>query len=210
MSEAAAAPVAVHRVLPPEEAARGHFYALLGRLLHNAPDQALLASLAAAEPLPPEGDADLGSAWRGLVDASSVMDADAAAEEYEKLFVGMGKSPVSLYAGYYGVEPGVEHARVRILAELARLGLERPRTVTEPEDHYAGLFEVMRVLVAGGAGRSPATLADQKRFYAAYLEPGVAKFFAAVGAAPLANYYRHVAAVGRAFTALESESFLLD
>jgi TorA maturation chaperone TorD len=82
--------------------------------------------------------------------------------------------------------------------------------VTEPEDHFAGLFEVMRVLVAGGAGRSPASLAEQRRFYAAHVEPGVARFLAAVGSAAEANYYRHVAALGTAFTALESESFQLD
>jgi hypothetical protein len=36
------------------------------------------------------------------------------------------------------------------------------------------------------------------------------KFFAAVGAAAEANYYRHVAALGRAFMALEAESFDLE
>jgi len=68
----------------------------------------------------------------------------------------------------------------------------------------------MRVLAAGGAGRDPATIAEQRTFYQAHLEPGIAKFFAAVAAAPGANYYRRVAAVGAAFAALESESFKLD
>jgi TorA maturation chaperone TorD len=207
----AAVPVAaIQRSAAPEDAARGDFYALLARLLHDAPDQRLLASLAAADPIPAEGDPGLARAWQGLIDASSAMDADAAAEEYEALFVGMGKSEVSIYAGFYGGAPSIDHPRVRIQADLAALGLARPDSVTEPEDHYAGLLDVMRVLAAGGAGRGPATLAEQKRFYQAYLEPGVARFFAAVGRAPRANYYRHVAAVGAAFTALETESFQLD
>ena len=46
----------------------------------------------------------------------------------------------------------VDHPRVRIRDDLAALGLARPRTGAEPEDHFAGLFDVMRVLVAGGAG----------------------------------------------------------
>nr|MDQ3028322.1 molecular chaperone [Pseudomonadota bacterium] len=46
-----AAPVAVHRSLPPEEAARADFYALLARLFHAPPDAALLASLGAAGPI---------------------------------------------------------------------------------------------------------------------------------------------------------------
>ena len=68
----------------------------------------------------------------------------------------------------------------------------------------------MRVLAAGGAGRGPGTLAEQKRFFQAHVAPGIARCFAAVGRAPRANYYRHVAAVGTAFTALETESFQLD
>ena len=38
MSVAEAARVAMHRPLPPEEAARADFYALLGRLFHSPPD----------------------------------------------------------------------------------------------------------------------------------------------------------------------------
>jgi TorA maturation chaperone TorD len=206
----AAAPVAIQRLLPPEEAARADFYALLARLLAAPPDAALLGSLAAAEPIPSEGDPDLARAWQGLVQASSAMDPDAAAEEHEALFAGIGKSEVSLYAGFYGGAPAIDHPRVRIRADLAALGLQRREPVDEPEDHYSGLFEAMRVLVAGGAGRKPATVAEQRRFYEAHLKPGVARFFAALAKAPHANFYRQVAAVGSAFTAIESESFQLD
>ena len=208
---AVAAPVAIHRTLPPEEAARADFYALLARLLHSPPDQALLAQLGAAGPIPAEGGAvALARAWDGLVAASSVMDADAAAYEYETLFVGMGKAVVSIYAGFYAGSPAIDHPRIRILADLAALGLARRPEATEPEDHLAGLLDVMRVLVAGGAGRAPAPIAQQKAFFETHLAGAAAPFFAAVGAAPEANYYRHVAAVGAAFAALESESFLLD
>ena len=210
MSTAAIAPASIQRALPPEEAARGHFYALLARLFHDAPDAQLLSALGSADPLPADGDAALADAWRDLVDASSVMDADAAAEEYEKLFVGVGKSAVSLYAGFYNGAPAIDHPRVRIQADLAALGLARRERVSEPEDHYAGLLDVMRVLVAGGAGRSAATVAEQRRFYQAHLEPGIAKLVRALSTAPDANYYRRVAAFLAAFAALESESFLLD
>lgn len=207
---ATAAPVTLHRALPAEEAARGDFYALLARLLKAGPDAELLARLAAAGPLPADGDPALVRAWRGLVDASSVMDPDAGAEEYEALFVGVGKAPVPIYAGYYTGAPALDHPRVRIRAELARLGLARAEHLTEPEDHIAGLLDVMRVLVVGGAGRFPAALAEQRRFFEEYLKGALTAFFKAVGEAPGANYYRHVAAFGSAFTALEAESFLLD
>ena len=208
--EVVAAPIAMHRSLPPEEAARGDFYALLARLLHAAPDAALLAALAGAQPIPAEGDAALAKAWQALVDASSAMDPDAAADEYDRLFVGIGKAPVSIYAGFYTGAPAIDHPRVRLQAELAALSLSRSDSNHEPEDHFAALLDVMRVLVVGGAGRGPATLAEQRRFFQAYLQPGIQRFLAAVGDSPKANYYRTVAALGSAFMTLETHSFLLD
>lgn len=206
----ALAQVALHRPLPPEEAARGDFYALLGRLLAGRPDGALLRGLADAQPLPADGDPALARAWQGLVDASSAMDADAAADEYDALFAGVGKAQVSIYAGFYTGAMAIDHPRVRIQADLAALGLARREDISEPEDHFAGLFEVMRVLAAGGAGRPSATVAEQRRFFETHLKPGVGKFFAALGRAKDANYYRRVADFGAAFMALESESFQLD
>ncbi|HXN15843.1 MAG TPA: molecular chaperone TorD family protein, partial [Usitatibacter sp.] len=189
----------VNRAPLPEEAARGDFYALLARLFYAAPDAPLLGALAGAQALPAKGDAALARAWRELAQASSAMDAEAAAEEYEGLFVGVGKAPVSIYAGYYTGAPAMDHPRVRIQAALAAFGLARPDGVTEPEDHFAALFEAMRVLVAGGAGRASATLAEQRHFFEEHLGRGAGKFFAAIDAAARANYYRKVAALGTAF-----------
>lgn len=206
---AVAAPVAMRRALPPEEAARANFYALLGRLFRAPPDAALLAALAASEPLPAEGDAAIATAWRNLIDASSIMDAEAAAAEYEALFDGVGKAEVSIYAGFYSGAPAIDHPRVRLQADLADLGLARPGRVSEPEDHFAGLFETMRVLVGGGAGRGAASIGDQKRFFDAYLLASAPRFMKALGASQKSNYYRTVAAFGAAFVALESDSFQL-
>jgi TorA maturation chaperone TorD len=99
---------------------------------------------------------------------------------------------------------------VRVRADLVALGLAPRAEATEPEDHFGALFEAMRVLVAGGAGRGPASLAEQRRFFGAHVAPGAAKFFAALAAAQAANYYRKVAALGAAFIALEAESLSMD
>ena len=203
------APVTVHRPLSTEDSARANFYALLARLLASGPDDALLGHLATAQPLPEGADAALAQAWQSLVDASNEADADAACDEYDTLFVGVGKAPVSIYAGFHAGAPAVDHPRVRMQADLAALGLERTAT-GEPEDHYALIFETMRVLVAGGAGRDAAPLAEQERFFDRHVRPGAARFFAAVGAAREADYYRRVAAWGAAFIALEDESFRLE
>jgi TorA maturation chaperone TorD len=204
-----AAPIKLHRALAPEEAARANFYALIARLLAGAPDDALLGNLAAAQSLGAEADAALAQAWIDLCDVSNEADADRLGEEYEALFFGIGHAPVSIYAGFHGGAPAVDHPRVRMQADLAALGLARTET-TEPEDHYAVVFDTMRVLVAGGAGREPAAVAEQKRFFDRHVRPGAARFFAALAAAKGADYYRRVAALGTAFIALEEESFKLD
>lgn len=191
----------------PEDAGRADFYALLAALFHHAPDAKLLRTLALAAPL--EGGGELAEAWKGLVAASAVVDEEAVAEEYETLFVGVGKAKVSVYAGWYTGAPSVDHPRVRIIEDLAALGLARTSGVSEPEDHFAGLLDAMRVLVAGGAGRPAASLEEQKRFYETHLKPGVGRFLVAVREAPESNYYRKVAAVGEAFVGIENESFNL-
>ena len=204
---AVAAPVTLHRPLAAEEAARADFYALLARVLMSPPDNALLAQLAAAPEI--EGQGELARAWRGLVQASSALDADAAAYEHETLFAGMGKAKVSIYAGFYSRGATPDHPRVRILRDLAELGLA-PACPTEPEDHFAALFEAMRVLVGGGAGRAPAPIETQQRFHDTHLATAWPRFAQALAAAQDANYYRHVAALAAAFAALEAESFKLE
>ena len=206
---AVATPVTVHRPLAAEESARADFYALLSRFFQAPPDDVLLAALAAAEPIPAEGDPRLSKAWQDLVHASSAMDTDAAVDEYDALFGGMGKSVVSLYAGFYSGATAIDHPRVRIRADLAGLGLA-PRSTSEPEDHLPALFDSMRVLVAGGAGRGPATLQEQRRFFEAHLAPATGGFIRTLEGAAKANYYRRVAALAAAFLAIEAESFELD
>jgi TorA maturation chaperone TorD len=208
-AQAVATPVKVHRPLSAEDAARANFYALIARLLTGGPDEALLGNLSAAQPLGDGADAALSQAWQALLEGSNGADADAIAEEYEQLFVGVGKARVSIYAGFHGGAPAVDHPRVRMQADLAALGLARTAPI-EPEDHYAIIFDTLRVLVGGGAGREPAPIAEQKRFFDRHVRPGAARFFAAVGADAKANYYRRFAAMAAAFIALETQSFELD
>jgi TorA maturation chaperone TorD len=208
-AQAAAATVTVHRTLAPEDAARADFYALIARLLQRAPDAMLLADLAAAPLLPAEGDRAMADAWRELVEASATAQPGDVAFEYDELFAGVGKAPVSIYAGFYSGAPAVDHPRVRIRGDLAQLGLA-PQVETEPEDHFGVIFDAMRVLVAGGAGRGPASVAEQRRFFERHVRPAAPRFLAAVGVARQSHYYRRVAALAAAFVALETESFQLD
>jgi TorA maturation chaperone TorD len=206
--QAAATPIALQRRVPAEEAARADVYALLARLFHSAPDATLLAALASAPEL--GGDGALDRAWRDVCLASRAMDAEAARDEYEALFGGVGKSAISLYAGYYAGAPAVDHPRVRVQRDMAALGLAPRADNAEPEDHFAALFDVMRVAVAGGAGREAADLEQQRRFFEGHVAPAAPPFFGALESAQHANYYRKVARFGAAFLELEQQGFELD
>jgi TorA maturation chaperone TorD len=208
MSAQPAATVRVQLPLSAEDRGRADIYALLARLLHAAPDARLLNTLALAPPL--DGEPALSKAWADLVAASAAFDAEAALDEFEALFGGVGRARVSVFAGFYASDSLAQHPRVKLIADMAALGLSRQAGSTEPEDHFAAVLDVMRILGAGGAGRESATVAAQKAFFAGHLARSLPKFLVALEGAEGANYYRRVAAFARAFAAIEQQSFELD
>ena len=204
---------AVRSPIAAEDQARANFYALLGRLYAAAPDAALLRAIATADELPVamgEGPGrDLGEAWRTLIAASSAMDADAAAQEYIDLFVGVGKSEVGLHASGYLSHPGGS-LLADLRAEHARLGLGRQPGVSTYEDHLGAVLETMRVLVAGAPGVEPFPASEQRKFFGAYIAPWVPACCAAISNSSVANYYRRVAEFTGFFVAIERDSFAME
>jgi TorA maturation chaperone TorD len=213
MSETRAATEATQPPLAAEDQARANFYALLARLYATAPDEALLATIAAADELPVVAtDAaarDLARSWQLLTAASRAMNAGAIEEEFQDLFVGVGKSEVSLHAsGYLKSTGGSVLADLR--TTLARLGLGRKEGVSLYEDHLATVCETMRVLIGGAPGIEPCTLAQQREFFAVYVLPWVVLCCNAIKISPIANYYRQVAEFTECFMAIERDSFAIE
>jgi TorA maturation chaperone TorD len=209
----AAASTATRGPLHKEDQARADFYALLARLFAAAPDTNLLRSIAEAEDLAVETGEDtarkLAESWRMLKAASAAMDAEAAAQEYVDLFVGVGKSEVSLHAAAYMRSAGGS-VLAEIRSELAQLGLGRQAGIDVYEDHLAAVFETMRVLIAGAPGLAPRTVSEQQPYFGAYVAPWVPGCCAAIIASPIANYYRRVAEFTEYFMAIERDSFAMD
>lgn len=190
-----------------EEQARADFYALLARLFYAGPDAALLDALARADELVPEGrGASLAEAWNALVAASAAADAQATRLEYDTILVGTGKSPVTPYASYYLVATGREKLLAGLRDELDAMGFARTAGAGEPEDHFAGLCDVMRLLIVE-SGRGEEALLDQRLFFDRYLRGSYRALCAAVEACDAANYYRAVARFAKAFLDVEVESF---
>ena len=116
----------------PEDSARADIYALLARLLYAGPDAAVLAAIAAADHLAAQSETPFPLAWRDLQRASVVADAVAVADEYTRLFVGVGRAPVSIYASHYLTENFKELTLVHLRQELDRLGLARRARLLSP------------------------------------------------------------------------------
>ena len=193
--------------VPPEDRARADFYALISRLLYAGPDAALLAAIAGAGEIAAEGTGDsLARSWNSLVSTAAATDAGAAQAEYDSVFVGTGKAEVTPYASGYINESTKESVLVQLRAELDAMGLGRQPGVAEYEDHFAGLFEVMRHLILSSDSGDVA-VQTQKKFFFAYLDASYQKLCDSVITSGNTNFYKHVARFTRAFLDLEKESF---
>jgi TorA maturation chaperone TorD len=191
------------RQITPEDQARANFYALLANLFYRAPDDRLLQAVAVAEP--PDGA--LHDAWVALGDAASVTPADAVYEEYEELFIGVGKAPISLYGSVYLAGFMMEKPLAELRDTLAEMGFSRSGTVREPEDHVAALCDVMRALIVGDVNHAPAPIAAQHKFFSTHMQPWIEDCMGSISAYHRANFYKRVAVFASVFFEVEKDAF---
>lgn len=190
-----------------EETARADLYGVLATLFSAPPSQNLLDSMAASGAVGEGvGDTVLQLAWSDLVAACQNARQEAVREEYEHLFIGVGKPEVMLYGSYYLTGFLMEKPLAVLRTDLAALGIERAQAVVESEDHVGTLCEVMRYLIESD-DIAQASLATQKRFFADHLQPWAVRACDAVEAHPDANFYRPVARLARTFFDIEMQAF---
>ncbi len=183
-----AAPMQFMPTLPPEEAARANFYALLGRLFYAPPDEALLQAIAGEDEID-SAEGALGLAWRDLATAAAGTSAASAREEYDAAFIGTGKAPVTLYTSAYSVRYTNEAPLAELRGTLAALGLGRHLEANEPEDHIAALCEVMRHLIAEQKGGLP----EQRQFFERWIWPTAGPLCSAIEQSEQTRFYKSVA-----------------
>lgn len=185
-------------MIPPEEAARANFYALLARLFYAPPDAALLKAISADRL-----EGDLAAPWEELASAAASADPDAVREEYETAFIGTGKAPVTLYTAAYTIRFSNEVPLAELRGELAALGLARRAEVREPEDHIAALFDTMRHLVA----EQKRDLDEQRRFFSRWIGPTIEPLCSAIERSDKTAFYKSVAGFAKSFLRLEQAAF---
>lgn len=191
----------------PEESARADLYALLAALFYAPPPQSLLDTIAATPVAAPEQDhGGLQHAWANLSSACKAAQADAVRDEYEYLFIGVGKPEVLLFSSYYLSGFMMEKPLVELRTDLEKLGLRRAESMPESEDHIAALFEVMSCLISSNPA-STGRIDTQKEFFMKHIQPWAGEMCTLLAAHPASTLYASVADVAQAFFEVERQAF---
>ena len=170
-----------------EETARAELYGLLSQLYYAAPSPELLSALRVAVTEAPADGGFLQEPWQQLVGAARAQGDAAIAQEFDRLFGGVGKPEVYLYGSHYLSGFLNEKPLARLRADLDRLGLARSEAMPETEDHIAYLSEVMRYLIAGD-DVAVCNLTSQRDFFATHFQPWLPQLCDVLATHPQAHF----------------------
>ena len=198
MSEQGSRPDTV--VLEPGDAARAEIYRLLGGLLAGPPDESLLELLAEIDAGEPNAN-PMAATWQALQAAASDTDVDQLGEEYFNLFIGLGRGELVPYASFYIHGFLMEKVLASLRSELQRLVFELQDGISEPEDNVAALCETMGMIIS----ESGLSFEQQAAFFDAYIANWMPDFFADLGEAESAHFYKSVAVLGQQFMEIEAQ-----
>jgi len=189
-----------------EETARSEIYGLLAGVLYKSPAIELIAQIRVAATDTPAAGAFLEEPWRNFVGVTRSMSDQAIKDEYEALFGGVGKPEIYLYGSHYLSGFLNEKPLARLRTDLNSLGLERSEVMSDTEDHFAYLCEVMRYLIAGD-DVAVANLTHQREFFSTHIQPWVNLMCDDIQSNNKANFYASLAELIRAFMGIEAQGF---
>jgi TorA maturation chaperone TorD len=189
-----------------EETARSEIYGLLAGVLYTSPAIELIAQVRVAATDTPAAGAFLEEPWRNFVGVTRSMSDQAIKDEYEALFGGVGKPEIYLYGSHYLSGFLNEKPLARLRTDLNSLGLERSEVMSDTEDHFAYLCEVMRYLIAG-EDVAVANLTRQREFFSTHIQPWATLMCDDIQSNSKANFYASLAEFIRAFMGIEAQGF---
>jgi TorA maturation chaperone TorD len=189
-----------------EETARSELYGLISGVLYASPAIELIAQIRVAATDTPAAGAFLEEPWRNFVGVTRSMSDQAIKDEYEVLFGGVGKPEIYLYGSHYLSGFLNEKPLARLRTDLSQLGLERSEVMSDTEDHFAYLCEVMRYLIAGD-DVAVANLTKQREFFSTHIQPWANQMCDAIQSNTRANFYAALAELIRAFMGVEAQGF---
>lgn len=197
-ADASIAEIPENNVIEPEQQHRASAYSLLAALLRAAPDQAMLERLSGlSQQTQTDGD-DLMVAMSMLGLSAKMLTANSIEDEYQDLFIGLGKGEVVPYGSWYLTGFLMEKPLSDLRDDLVRLGYQRNESVSEPEDHAAALCEVISLMITENA-----ELSVQRDFFQTHMESWMGRFFRDLSDARSAIFYKALGRFGSAFVAFE-------
>jgi TorA maturation chaperone TorD len=179
------------------QSVRADIYRLLAALMRSAPSQELLKWLSQVET---EGEAEqpMTKAWFALSQAANDHSAEQVEEEYQQLFIGIGRGEVMPFASWHLTGSLMEKPLAQLRSDLIRLGFERNEQTKEPEDHIAALCEVMALIESE---------AEQNKFFNQHIQPWYSKLIQQIEQAEHCQFYASVCLVMREFLLIEQTRF---
>lgn len=183
---------------------QANLYRLLATLLARPPaDATLMLLLLTGIPAGTQADSDLWQCWRNLRAEAACRTLGQLEEEYNNLFVGLGRGEVVPYGSWYLCGRLMDKPLAHLRGDLASLGIERRPDNPETEDHVAALCETMALI-----SDPDASVSRERRqaFFYHHIVSWMPRFFKDLQAAPSAGFYRAVARIGEAFMAGETVS----
>lgn len=186
-----------------EDRLRAETYILLALLLATPPTSEVLDIVADLQ----GGDNVFGNAINALAVAAQGVNAGDLDREYTELFVGVPMGALVPHASYYLTGALFSKPLARLRMDMSRLGIARARTVNEPEDHIAGLCEMMAGLILGAFSDQPASLSEQKDFFETHLQSWAPRFFEDLESTEAADFYTAVGNLGCHFLKIERQAF---
>lgn len=189
--------------LEPEEQARADWYALLAALFQQPPSVDLMRQIASA---PLDSSTTLGHQFSELAQSCAQMEQDAIRQEFDALFLGVGRPEVFLQASFYLTGFLHERPLANLRERMAGLGVVRGSELSLTEDHFGVLCELMRFLIAA-ENSAPTSVAAQQEIFNEYIAPCFEALCDAIERSESGNFYRQVGRVAKEFFSIEQQAF---
>ena len=180
-------------------------YSFLASLLRTEPSDALLQEVSGLK-----GDGTpIGSACLTLAHLAKSLDNEEIRNEYVNLFIGVGRGEILPFASYYLTGFLNDKPLSNLRADMASIGVRRADGVKVPEDHIAGLFDVVSGLIRGDYGRTYSA-SEQATFFRKHIEPWAGLLMEDIERAKSGVFFVPVGTIGRHFLEIESQAFSMD
>ncbi|MCQ9085847.1 TorD/DmsD family molecular chaperone [Vibrio harveyi] len=181
-----------------EQTLRTEIYLVLSALFRSVPSEEMIEFLTSLEVEPSESA--MQKAWIALQQAAKDSNREALEDEYQDLFIGIGRGEVMPFGSWHMTGAMMEKPLAEIRHDLELLGFERDENVKEPEDHIAALCEVMSMLTGEEEDL-------QQAVFNKHIAPWFSSFTQQLENAESANFYKPAAQLCEAFLTLEQVRF---